>query len=80
VGLSFTEAGVDKLAEIAFTINNSVENIGARRLHTVLERLLEEISFNASEQGGSTLAIDADYVEQKLEGLSKNTDLSKFIL
>jgi ATP-dependent HslUV protease ATP-binding subunit HslU len=80
VALSFTDAGVDKLAEIAFTINNSVENIGARRLHTVLERLLEDISFDASEQGGSSLAIDAAYVEQKLDGLSKNTDLSKFIL
>ena len=80
VTLSFTEDAIDELARLAVEINTTVENIGARRLHTVLERLLEEISFTASDQSGTAVAIDADYVRQHVGGLAKNTDLSKFIL
>ncbi|WP_264665297.1 ATP-dependent protease ATPase subunit HslU [Azospirillum fermentarium] len=80
VTLSFTGDAIDELARLAVEINTTVENIGARRLHTVLERLLEEVSFTASDQSGSTVTIDADYVRQHVGGLAKNTDLSKFIL
>ena len=62
------------------TINGNVENIGARRLHTVMERLLEEISFAATDKSGETLTIDAAYVQKQVGDLAKNTDLSKFIL
>ncbi|HVO14399.1 MAG TPA: HslU--HslV peptidase ATPase subunit, partial [Alphaproteobacteria bacterium] len=61
-------------------INRNVENIGARRLHTVMERLLEEISFAATDKSGETLTIDAAYVQKQVGDLAKNTDLSKFIL
>ena len=78
--LDFTDDAVDTLAELAADINTSVENIGARRLHTVLERLLEEISFTASDRGGEAVTIDAAYVREKVGSLAKNADLSKFIL
>jgi ATP-dependent HslUV protease ATP-binding subunit HslU len=78
--LDFTDDAVDTLAELAADINTSVENIGARRLHTVLERLLEEISFTASDRGGESVTIDAAYVREKVGSLAKNADLSKFIL
>lgn len=80
VTLSFTDEAIDELARLAVEINTTVENIGARRLHTVLERLLEEISFTASDQSGQTVTIDAAYVRDHVGGLAKNTDLSKFIL
>ncbi|HEV7368832.1 ATP-dependent protease ATPase subunit HslU [Arenibaculum sp.] len=80
VDLDFTEDAIDELARLAAEINGSVENIGARRLHTVMERLLEEVSFNASEMGGRTVAVDADYVRRHVSDLAKNSDLSKFIL
>ena len=80
VTLDFTEDGIDALAELAAEINASVENIGARRLHTVMERLLEEVSFNASDMGGKTVTIDAAYVRERVAGLAKNADLSRFIL
>ncbi len=80
VTLDFTEDSIDALAELAADINQSVENIGARRLHTVLERLLEEISFTASDRAGETIVIDAEMVRERLAELAKNTDLSKFIL
>ncbi len=80
VTLDFTEDAIDALADLAAEINRSVENIGARRLHTVMERLLDEISFSASDRGGETVRIDADYVRERVGGLAKNTDLSKFIL
>ncbi|MBX7145786.1 MAG: ATP-dependent protease ATPase subunit HslU [Alphaproteobacteria bacterium] len=80
VTLNFTEEGLDKLADLAAEINAQVENIGARRLHTVMERLLEEISFSATDQAGSEIKIDSDYVEKKVSILAKNTDLSRFIL
>ena len=82
LGLEFTDSGINRLAEIAWEVNESTENIGARRLHTVMERLLEEISFSASDQASkdSDLTIDAAYVDQQLGELSRNEDLSKFIL
>ncbi|MFM2044762.1 MAG: putative heat shock protein HslVU, ATPase subunit HslU [Pseudomonadota bacterium] len=80
VTLDFTEDGIDELATLAAEINRTVENIGARRLHTVMERLLEEVSFTASDRGGQTVTIDKTFVRAQLEGLAQNTDLSKFIL
>jgi ATP-dependent HslUV protease ATP-binding subunit HslU len=78
--LSFTDDGVDAIADIAVQVNSSVENIGARRLHTVLERVLDEISFDASDRGGSTVVVDGAYVRARVGDLAKNADLSKFIL
>ncbi|MFO1061867.1 MAG: ATP-dependent protease ATPase subunit HslU [Dongiaceae bacterium] len=80
VTLDFTPDAIDAIADLAAEINGSVENIGARRLHTVMERLLEEISFSAADQAGTTLTIDAAYVRDKVAALAKNSDLSKFIL
>ena len=78
--LDFEDAAIDELATLAAEINTSVENIGARRLHTVLERLLEDISFTASDRPGTTVTITADYVREQVSELAKNADLSKFIL
>ena len=80
VTLDFTDDGIDALARLAAEINQNVENIGARRLQTVMERLLEEISFTATDRGGSTVMIDEAYVEERVGTLAKNADLSKFIL
>ncbi len=80
VDLVFTDDAIDELARLAADINRTVENIGARRLHTVMERLLEEISFAATEKSGEVITVDAAYVRTQLDGLSQNTDLSKFIL
>ncbi|MEM5515706.1 ATP-dependent protease ATPase subunit HslU [Henriciella sp. AS95] len=80
VTLVFEDAAIDALADIAVRVNDSVENIGARRLQTVLERLLDEISFTAPDRSGETVTISADYVEAQLADLAGNTDLSKFIL
>jgi ATP-dependent HslUV protease ATP-binding subunit HslU len=80
VTLEFTDGAIDELARLSADINATVENIGARRLHTVLERLLEEISFNASDKPGSTVTIDLDLVRERVGVLAKNADLSKFIL
>jgi ATP-dependent HslUV protease ATP-binding subunit HslU len=80
VNLRFTDDAVDALAEIAAQVNASVENIGARRLQTVMERVLDEISFDATDKGGETINIDAAYVRSRIGDLAKNTDLSKFIL
>ena len=80
VTLSFEEDAIDALADLAAEINSSVENIGARRLHTVLERLLEEISFTAADRSGETVPITAEYVKEQLSDLVQDTDLSKFIL
>jgi len=80
VTLDFTVDGIDAIAELATQINSTVENIGARRLHTVMERLLEEISFTATDTPGVTLRIDGTYVRAKVEELAKNADLSRFIL
>ena len=80
VQIAFTEDAIDALADTAVLVNSTVENIGARRLQTVMERVLDEISFEASDRGGETITIDAAYVTQRVGELAKNTDLSKFIL
>ena len=80
VTLDFTDDGIERIAAIAAEVNASVENIGARRLHTVIERVLDEISFQATDRGGETVTIDAAYVERHIGDLSRNTDLSRFIL
>ena len=80
VTLEFTDDAVGELARISASVNETVENIGARRLHTVLEKLLDEISFTATDRGGETIKIDADYVREQVDGLAKDADLSKFIL
>ena len=78
--LNFTEDAIEQIAEIATTINKEVENIGARRLHTIIEKLLEEVSFNASDSHIKELKIDRAYVNKHLSKLTKQIDLSKFIL
>ncbi len=80
VTLVFTEEAIDELARLAAEINEHVENIGARRLHTVMEKLLEEISFTATDRSGETITIDADYVRAQVGDLVRDTDLSRFIL
>jgi ATP-dependent HslUV protease ATP-binding subunit HslU len=80
VTLTFTDDAVDALAELAADINERIENIGARRLHTVLERLLEEISFTATDKAGETVVVDAAYVNEKVAPLAQKGDLSRFIL
>ena len=80
VTLTFADEAITRLAEIAFAVNESTENIGARRLHTVLERLLEDISFAAPDRSGETLEIDAAYVDRSLKDLAGNEDLSRYIL
>lgn len=80
VELEFTDDGIETIAEIASTVNREVENIGARRLHTVMEKLLDEISFIASEKKSEKFVIDSKYVKDKLESISQQLDLSKFIL
>jgi ATP-dependent HslUV protease ATP-binding subunit HslU len=80
VTLEFAESGVRRLAEVAFQVNENTENIGARRLHTVMERLLESISFEASDKSGSKLTVDAGYVNDHLAELAQDEDLSRYIL
>ncbi|AHX04824.1 ATP-dependent protease ATPase subunit HslU [Ehrlichia japonica] len=80
ITIDFTDEGVSTIAEIASTVNREVENIGARRLHTILEKLMEDISYTATENSGKTYVIDSEYVKKKLEDISKQLDLSKFIL
>jgi ATP-dependent HslUV protease ATP-binding subunit HslU len=80
VDVSFTEDGLAAVARIAAEVNGEVENIGARRLQTVMEKLLEEISFDAEDRKGGALTIDAAYVEQQLASIARNTDLSRFVL
>lgn len=80
VDIEFTQDGIRKIAESAWQVNEQNENIGARRLHTVLERLMEDVSFDASELGGKTITIDANYVSDHLDKLVADEDLSKFIL
>jgi ATP-dependent HslUV protease ATP-binding subunit HslU len=80
VTLDFAPDGIARLAEIAFAVNESTENIGARRLSTIMERLLEELSFGATRHEGQTVHIDAAYVDQRLAALSKDEDLSRYIL
>ena len=80
VTLEFSDSAIDTIADLAAEVNRAVENIGARRLHTVMEKLLEEISFEATDRGGDTIVIDKEYVESRVSDLAKDTDLSKFIL
>ena len=80
VDLNFTDDGIDLLAKLSAEINASVENIGARRLHTLLEKVLDDISFTASDRSGEKVIIDTKYIEENLGDLTKDTDLSKFIL
>ena len=80
VNLIFTDDGIDMLAKISAEVNSSVENIGARRLHTIIEKVLDDISFNATDRAGETLTIDKKYVKDNLGNLVKDTDLTKFIL
>ena len=80
VTLDFTPEGITRLAQIAFQVNERTENIGARRLATVMERLLDEVSFDATRRQGETVCIDADFVDARLQELSRNEDLSRYIL
>ncbi len=80
VNLEFTDNGIDMLAKISAEVNSSVENIGARRLHTIIEKVLDDISFNATDRAGETITVDKKYVQDNLGNLVKDTDLSKFIL
>lgn len=80
VTLSFTEEGFKEIAKVATEVNQNVENIGARRLHTIMEKMLEEISFDASDHGGEAIKVDAHYVSSHIGDMMKNSDLSKFIL
>ena len=80
VKISFNEDAIDRLAEIAFLVNERQENIGARRLHTVLERLLDSLSYEAPDRDGETMAIDTAYVDKHLGELVKDPDLSRYIL
>jgi len=80
VTLEFADDAIQEIARYSAEVNSTVENIGARRLHTVMERLLEDISFTATERGGETIAIDAKYVKDQVDELAKDADLSKFIL
>ncbi len=80
VDLDFTDGGIDTIANIANEVNSTVENIGARRLHTIIERVLDEISFTATDRAGEKITVDSDYIKKNIGELVKDTDLSKFIL
>ena len=76
----YTDDGIDAIAAIACEVNSTNENIGARRLHTIMEKLLEDISFDAPEDVPDKVIVDKDYVEARLKGISSNVDLSRYIL
>ena len=78
--VSFAKDGIQALAKIAAQVNQSVENIGARRLYTVIERVFEELSFTAPDRSGETIVIDADFVEENLGGLQSSADLARYVL
>ena len=80
VSVNFTQDGIQRIAEAAWQVNERTENIGARRLHTVMERLMEDISYDASEKQGEAIEVDKDYVNRHLELLVDNEDLSRYIL
>jgi ATP-dependent HslUV protease ATP-binding subunit HslU len=80
VTIDFTSEGITRLAHIAYEVNERTENIGARRLATVMERLLDDVSFDATRLGGQTVVVDAAYVDARLADLSRNEDLSRYIL
>ena len=78
--VEFADDGIEALARIAAEVNEAVENIGARRLQTVMEKLLEDLSFEAEDRGGDKLVVDAAFVEKQLSGIAKNADLSRYVL
>ncbi len=80
VEVSFVADGIRRLAEIAWSVNEKTENIGARRLYTVMEKLLEEISFDAGKHGGESFRIDAAFVDSKLKELAQSEDLARYVL
>ncbi|MCS7066179.1 MAG: HslU--HslV peptidase ATPase subunit, partial [Fimbriimonadales bacterium] len=80
VELEFTEEAIEEIARIAYEVNTRTENIGARRLHTVIEKLMEDISYEAPEHAGERIVIDLDYVRAKLSDIVKDVDLSRYIL
>jgi ATP-dependent HslUV protease ATP-binding subunit HslU len=80
VTIDFADDGIEALARIAAEVNEAVENIGARRLQTVMEKLLEDVSFDAENRRGETLLVDAAFVEQQLSSIAKNADLSRYVL
>ena len=80
VTISFTDDGIEAIARTAAEVNEAIENIGARRLSTVLEKLLEDVSFEAEDRQGTSVVIDAAYVDGQLSSIARNTDLSKYIL
>jgi ATP-dependent HslUV protease ATP-binding subunit HslU len=80
VDLEFSEDGIDTIAKVAFEVNATVENIGARRLHTIIEKILDDISFTATDRSGEKIIIDKEYINNNLDNLVKDSDLSKYIL
>ncbi len=80
MNIEFTDDGIRRLAEIAFSVNEKTENIGARRLYTVMEKLLEEVSFSAGSDTSRSVTINAAYVDDKLAALAVNEDLSRYVL
>ncbi|MDB5697415.1 MAG: hslU, partial [Alphaproteobacteria bacterium] len=80
VEVTFTDDGIRAIARIAAEVNSQIENIGARRLQTVMEKLLEDISFDAEERKGETITIDGAFVDRQLAAVARNTDLSKYVL
>jgi ATP-dependent HslUV protease ATP-binding subunit HslU len=80
VDVIFTDEAVHRISEIAYEVNSTTENIGARRLYTIMETLLDDLSFNASEMGGQTVEISKDYVNERLSDVVKDQDLSRYIL
>jgi ATP-dependent HslUV protease ATP-binding subunit HslU len=80
VSISFADDGIEALARIAAEVNEAIENIGARRLQTVMEKLLEDVSFDAEDRRGEALLVDKAFVEQQLSGIAKNADLSRYVL
>jgi ATP-dependent HslUV protease ATP-binding subunit HslU len=80
VTIDFTEAGIRAVAKVAAEVNAEIENIGARRLQTVMEKLLEEVSFEAEDRKGTAVTIDADYVDGQLSAIARNNDLSRYVL
>ena len=80
VNLEFTDDGIQRLAQLAYEVNERTENIGARRLHTVMEKLLEELSYEATSNGGKTVVIDTTYVNNQLEDVAGKEDLARYVL
>jgi ATP-dependent HslUV protease ATP-binding subunit HslU len=78
--VKFAKDGIEALARIAAEVNEALENIGARRLQTVMERLLEDVSFHAEDRAGETLVVDAAFVEKRLASIARNADLSRYVL